>query len=92
MDLGQRHGQVVSFPRIHQVRVVADNAFLPYADRFDVRVLDAPVAAVTRDWIAAQPVIEIPIARDVVVQADDIRWRPLGAKEVELVGPRAVLQ
>ena len=40
MDLGQGDRQLVSLPRLHQVRVMADDAILASADRFHVRVRD----------------------------------------------------
>src|SRR4029079_8920238 len=85
VDLGHRDGNPVAVPGRGDVSLVAGDAFGPRPHGVRVGVGLHAVAAVQRRRIAGEVLVEIPIAGEVVVQAEDV-WRNRSVGESLQIG------
>ena len=89
MHLGQRDGQRIPCPRFLENPAVRWTFVVGYADRFYIGIAVAPVAAETRRRV--QTLVEISIARQVVVEAHYVRRAGMVKEPVQLGGACATL-
>jgi hypothetical protein len=78
VHLGDRDRQPVPLPGLLQQVLEAGHAPLDGAQRQHVHVAVAAVPARLHPRVAFHPLVEEPLAREVVVDADDVRGARVG--------------
>ena len=84
VGFGHRQRQLIALPRLRKHTTVRRGVTCGDANGVNVRVRVASVSAMTVLWIGADALVEIPVTRQVVIQADDVRRARLVEKCLEL--------